>query len=310
MATGGCRFTMGGVSGYMATGVLAAGDGSTTPPPTGGFAIGDWVVVSADTVNFRSQPSTSATVVMVLSRGRRLVITGGPVSANGYVWYQAQTTPQTGRVTGRVIGLALVPQHPETPGDGLLRDVGSVAYVNTDTLNLRAEPTLSAPVVAVLPRDSALTVTGSPVGADGYEWYPGATATGVSGWAAARYMREEHEGWLVPATHIGRARVARPWSPGSGTHPRRGRSTASHNESAGHPGRWPSTPPDRSLAGRSCRRASVMRCPGTQGRSSILAPCLAIRRVLPGGSARMGRLSGGPPAGTGWWVPSSGRTTR
>lgn len=184
------KIAIAGTSGYMATTVLAAGSGSTAPPPsTGGFAIGDWVVVSAGTVNFRSQPSISASIVMVLSRGHQLVVTGGPVSANGYVWYQAQTTQATGSVPGWVIGSALIPQEPQMPGESLRWDVGSVAYVNTDRLNLRAEPDLSATVVTVLPRDNALTITGSPVGADGYTWYPGTTAAGKSGWAAGQFMR-------------------------------------------------------------------------------------------------------------------------
>jgi quercetin dioxygenase-like cupin family protein len=63
------------------------------PTPTeqaGKFQVGDTVAVTEDGVNLRSEPSTSADIVTVLTAGQTLTITGSSVTADGYTWWPVQ----------------------------------------------------------------------------------------------------------------------------------------------------------------------------------------------------------------------------
>jgi uncharacterized protein YgiM (DUF1202 family) len=66
--------------------------------------------------------------------------------------------------------------------------VGDEAFVDTDRLNLRDAPGLSADVVAVLEQGLVVTVTGGPSTASGYTWYEVETGGGSSGWVAGLYL--------------------------------------------------------------------------------------------------------------------------
>jgi hypothetical protein len=64
----------------------------TPPPPSGTFPIGSWIQLTANT-NVRSQPTTGATTVLGMEfSGSIGQITGGPVSANGYTWWNVAYT--------------------------------------------------------------------------------------------------------------------------------------------------------------------------------------------------------------------------
>lgn len=56
------------------------------------FAVGDIVAVTDDNVNLREEPTTDSDVVMVLSAGGRLEITGDAIEADGYTWYPVRNT--------------------------------------------------------------------------------------------------------------------------------------------------------------------------------------------------------------------------
>ncbi|HWK81569.1 MAG TPA: SH3 domain-containing protein, partial [Thermomicrobiales bacterium] len=71
-----------------------AGTTTTTTAAPPKFATGDAIRVT-DAVNFRSAAGTSASVIAVLAAGTTGTITGGPTSANGYVWYQFRTSGGT-----------------------------------------------------------------------------------------------------------------------------------------------------------------------------------------------------------------------
>jgi uncharacterized protein YraI len=60
------------------------------------MAVGDTVETNEDTVNLRSQPSTSGTPVAELARGTQLEITGESVIADGYTWWPV-TVVETGK---------------------------------------------------------------------------------------------------------------------------------------------------------------------------------------------------------------------
>lgn len=67
---------------------------------------------------------------------------------------------------------------------------GDAVTTNESDVNMRAEASTSANVVEVLALDTALTVTGEPVDANGFTWYPvDDPATGASGFVAANFLR-------------------------------------------------------------------------------------------------------------------------
>lgn len=67
---------------------------------------------------------------------------------------------------------------------------GSSVTTNEPDVNLRADASTSADIVATLAEGASLTVTGDPVDADGYTWYPVEdSATGNSGFVAANFLR-------------------------------------------------------------------------------------------------------------------------
>lgn len=68
---------------------------------------------------------------------------------------------------------------------------GSTVTINESDVNMRAEASTSSDIVETLTLGTTLTVTGDPVDADGYTWYPVQDpATGNSGFVAANFLRE------------------------------------------------------------------------------------------------------------------------
>jgi hypothetical protein len=59
-----------------------------------------------------------------------------------------------------------------------------------DGLNLRAEPALQAPLVAVLPTGARVAIVGGPIAADGFEWW-NVDSDGRRGWCAGAYLAFE-----------------------------------------------------------------------------------------------------------------------
>ena len=65
---------------------------------------------------------------------------------------------------------------------------GDHATVAEDRVNLRAQPSASAEIVAELARDTEVTITGAPVDADGYVWYPVTVSGGATGYVVADFL--------------------------------------------------------------------------------------------------------------------------
>ena len=80
-------------------------------------------------------------------------------------------------------------QDVATPAPAAI-DPGTAVVTIEDRVNLRSSPSASAEILTELPIDTALTVTGEPVEADGYIWYPvDVTEGGDSGFVAANFIR-------------------------------------------------------------------------------------------------------------------------
>jgi uncharacterized protein YgiM (DUF1202 family) len=147
---------------------------------TATFVAGESVAVDTDLLNFRADPGLSGTIVDVLPFGTTGTIVAGPQDLDGYTWYGLDNNGQTGWVAGEY----LAPIQNVS-----VCAVGATLVVNTDALNFRAESGLDAEIVDVIPTGGTVTVTGSPVEADGYVWYP-VTYLSESGWVAGEYLAD------------------------------------------------------------------------------------------------------------------------
>ena len=92
-----------------------ANQAATTTPSLG---VGGFALVAADTLSVRTRPTTSGALVDRLAAGDVVAITDGPVSANGYSWYQ---------VTGPLSSWS--PTNPVLAGNWVAAGSGSVPYL-------------------------------------------------------------------------------------------------------------------------------------------------------------------------------------
>jgi uncharacterized protein YraI len=164
------------------TGFVASEFIAKEPNPDGGavFPV-DANAVTTSALNLRSGAGLSYPIVVTLWNGAPVTVTGAPVAANGYTWYPVKTGYGT---TGWVAGEFLTTGTVIVPGFA----VGE-AVETTASLNLRSEAGLGSPVVVVLWSGAPLTITGSPVEASGYTWYPVKTGYGTTGWVAGEFLR-------------------------------------------------------------------------------------------------------------------------
>ncbi len=165
--------------------IIGAGESLPTPttPTTGGFVYGDTVVVVTDLLNVRSLPSISASVLDVYGYGTVATVTGPATVADGYTWYAVDNL-------GWVAGQYLTVRTPGGDGsdggapDGYGDESGDYVIVITDALNVRSTPSTSASILDVLLYHNGAFISGSPVTADGYTWYP----INNHGWVAGQYI--------------------------------------------------------------------------------------------------------------------------
>lgn len=163
-------------AGWSVGGFLAPTDEAAAPA---GFAIGLPVTVDADGLNLRDDASLAGGIVDVLPLGTRGTVLDGPVSADGYDWYQLETELGAGWSAGDFL---VDPASLIAVGD-------SVQVVDGD-LNLRADATLDAEVLTVLPDGTELAVTDGPVAADGYTWFAVSSAEFGDGWVAGQFLAD------------------------------------------------------------------------------------------------------------------------
>jgi hypothetical protein len=91
--------------------------GNAPAPPSGGesaeaaplaVSVGDTVVVTETEVNLRASPTTSGEIVVSLDQETELVVTGEPVTADGYRWYPVEVveTGEAGFIVQEFIAAA------------------------------------------------------------------------------------------------------------------------------------------------------------------------------------------------------------
>lgn len=174
-----------GVTGYIADVVIAPGSGGGEPdPPSPEYPIGARVEVFDGPLNLRDAPSGS--VITSYPAGTLATTTGDPVSSGGRVWYPVDVDDSnSGWFAALYIRVA--------DDDGSGEPTGDSVRVVDGPLNLRAEPTTSASIVATLSTGTTaawVNTDDRSFFADGYGWvqiqlFDG---TGTSGWVAEDFI--------------------------------------------------------------------------------------------------------------------------
>jgi N-acetylmuramoyl-L-alanine amidase len=147
---------------------------------TGGFAIGDILMVTSDTLNVRSGAGTGYSVIDTLVYGNQVVVLDGPYVADGYTWYEVSYS--FGGYTGWVAGEYLA----YVSSGGI--SIGDTVYVTSDSLNVRSGPGTSYAIESTLSYGTEGYVIDGPVTANGYTWYQIEYLGGYVGWAAGEYL--------------------------------------------------------------------------------------------------------------------------
>ncbi len=153
------------------------------------------VVVTADGVNLRDRPSTSATVIQTLSQDTHLTAIGQPTTpdASGIAWQNVRAdNGQLGWVAAQYLANAK-PAMP-TPSPIISTSLvvtsnmpaGYVYVASTAGLNLRADHSASADVLATLANGQRLKTNGLGFGPD---------ENGIT-WLNVKTDDDLHEGWV------------------------------------------------------------------------------------------------------------------
>ncbi|MGC4106611.1 MAG: SH3 domain-containing protein [Thermomicrobiales bacterium] len=205
--------TSGGTVGWSIQDSLAKSSGTTTTtttttttsaPGTNKFVVGDTLRVT-EALNFRSSPSTSASIIAQLPAGTTGTVLAGPTSANGYLWYQFRTS---GGTTGWAVqdwlaktsGTTTTTTTTAAPSAKFV--IGDSLRV-TDAVNFRSSAGTSGSVIAVLAAGTTGTVTGGPTSANGYVWWQFITSGGTTGWAVQDWLTKTSSGTTTTTTTTG-----------------------------------------------------------------------------------------------------------
>lgn len=178
-------------TGWVAGEFLGTGVVST------GFSADDEVVVADGPLNVRDDSSLDGEVLLQLENGEGGTILSGPVSADGYNWYEIQIDSETsGWVAGEFLALA-----DDASGEAIGSDgdfaIGDAIRVSVEDLNFRADAGLDAEVLDTLDLDALFLVQDGPVSADGYTWYQVFNYYYGEGWVAGELMTLDPAGFPV-----------------------------------------------------------------------------------------------------------------
>ena len=175
----------------MENNLVAAG----TPGGSDKFAIGDAIQVTS-AVNFRSAPTTSASVIALLQAGTTGTVVGGPQSANGYTWWQFRTSGGTvgwsiqdslAKASGTTTTTTTT---TTTPAPGTAKFVAGDTIRVTEAINFRSAAGTSASIITQLPAGTTGTVLAGPTSANGYLWYQFRTSGGTTGWGVQDWLEK------------------------------------------------------------------------------------------------------------------------
>lgn len=138
--------------------------GNTTPDD--GSSGGEETAVTTDSVNFRTGPSLSASIISVVSAGKTVTLMGSEENGFHNVTY--------GGTEGWISGDYLMAVDGED---------GDETMIVTEDLNLRDGPSTSDNVILVMPTGAVVTFTGEKKNG-----FLSVTYKGEEGWAYAQYL--------------------------------------------------------------------------------------------------------------------------
>lgn len=149
-------------------------------PPTGDLAVGDTVRVT-ETLNMRTGAGTGYGIIATLAAGTTGKVVNGPLSANGYTWYQIQTNAGTGWVARNWIAKTT----PPPPAQNKFA-IGDTIRI-TETMNRRSSP--GGTVIGQFTAGATGKVLEGPRSAMGYTWWRMETTSGT-GWGAQDWAQK------------------------------------------------------------------------------------------------------------------------
>ena len=175
-----------------------------TPTPVPGTALssGQPARITAPAgLNYRDAPNTGATLLGQFGTGQRVNVLEGPVSAEGYTWWNlddgqgsvgwaADGDDTTEWISPR-LGAPQPVNRPPRVGDRV-----AITMSAGGQLSIRALPGTDAPLITRVSPGQEYTVLAGPQSANGYTWYQIRSDDGsLEGWAADS---EGAERWLSP----------------------------------------------------------------------------------------------------------------
>jgi len=185
--------------------------GTPTATPAAGFSEGSLVRTSQDGINMRAEPSVDAAVVNELNADIELRILEGPVEADGFTWYHVELTsegegdwhngwiakdfliseaaPEAAATPSATA--AATPSANATPGAAAFQ-VDEIVVTTEDDVRIRTEASLEGDAFEILPKGTRLIVTGEPVVAEQYTWYPVTAEDNpdITGWIVADFLKK------------------------------------------------------------------------------------------------------------------------
>ena len=156
-------------------------NGNSDPTPNPAYKANDVVAITVNDANLRSGPGTQFGISLTLPVGTIMAVVDGPATDGDYVWYQLEGDPGSGWAATSVFTAS------SAPAPGGTYAPGDTVYVNTDDLNLRANPDLASLIVTVVSAGTQATVVAGPMRADAMHWYQLQTSGGT-GWAVEKYL--------------------------------------------------------------------------------------------------------------------------
>jgi hypothetical protein len=186
------------------------------------IAIGAPVITIAPSVNVRAEPSVNSEAVQQLDEGIELTIVDGPQEADDYTWWQVESTGDDPVVLGWVaadfielVGGTPEPQateesteepteepteegtpsaSPEAVADADIQE-GDIVAITEDNVRIRGEASINSEPVDVFLAGTEFEVTGEPVDADDFTWYPVTLVSddSISGWIVADFIEPAPE---------------------------------------------------------------------------------------------------------------------
>lgn len=133
-----------------------------------------------EALNLRTGPSTADGILTVMPAGAAVTLTGN--SANGYLSVQYNGT--AGWAYGVYLATGASAPGSDVPVNPTPAPSGETGTATTTTaLNLRSGPSISDPVLLVMPGGATVTLTGN-----GTNGFSPVTYNGTAGWAYAAYL--------------------------------------------------------------------------------------------------------------------------